>query len=437
MDDPESTGFIIAYVSAFVLTWLFVRAERTLALRSQSALERLLDEARPWGYAILARATTKRRIVLALGIGGLAAELVLVVAAFRIADLNSSEMAVSTLAAYALAVVATLLPLAWYHFVLPVRKVAEDIPQQRVRMAAPILMLWTFICWPLVWPVDRLLLHFARQPEAREAREEALLAHVEDDSDEGIIEADQREMISSIMNIGATTVKEVMVPRVDIEAIERDSTVADLFALFAKTQHSRIPIYDGRLDNIIGIVHAKDALQLMLGDQAEDVGNRSVDIFAKESSLLFVPTSKKIDELLGELRRDKKHMAVAVDEYGGTAGVVTMEDILEEIVGEIQDEYDEEEETPFRWLDEHRLEIDASMDIADVNELVGGNLPDEDGYETLGGFLYHMFSAVPEPGAQTTHGRLRLVVRSVSMQRIDKVLVERLDAESDVADGRS
>jgi len=130
---------------------------------------------------------------------------------------------------------------------------------------------------------------------------------------------------------------------------------------------------------------------------------------------------------LRELRREKKHMAIAVDEYGGTAGIITMEDILEEIVGEIQDEYDVEEELPYRWINEQQVEVDASMDIADVNELIGSNLPEENGYDTLGGFLYHIFSAVPESGMETQYDRHRFVVRNVASQRIDKVLIEKLE----------
>ncbi len=427
MDDPESTTFILAYGITLFLIWLFAHAERNTTLRSQSALERLIEQARPAGYRFLARTTTKRRIILALAIGDLLAQLVFVVVSFKAAGRLINADVLPAIVAYALAGAVTLIPLLWIHFVSPSTRVVEDISLGRVRVAAPIIMVWMLICWPLVWPLDRLLIRRARQPKSREAREEALLALVEDDTESGIIEVEKREMISSIMTIDETTVKEVMVPRVDIIAIERNRSIPELLELFAETQHSRIPIYEDRVDNIVGIVHAKDVLQMVYTDHSQNAGSLTVGDFAKESSVLFVPTTKRINELLRELRREKKHMAIAVDEYGGTAGIITMEDILEEIVGEIQDEYDIEEELPYRWINEQQIEVDASMDIADVNELIGSNLPEENGYDTLGGFLYHIFSAVPESGMETQYDRHRFVVRNVASQRIDKVLIEKLE----------
>lgn len=427
MDDPESTSLILAYIIALILTWAFTRTERALTVRSQTMLERLLEESRPLGYRLLVRTTSKRRVILAIGIGDLVAQLTLIIAAFHTAQVHANHGSIPLWAAYALAGLASLLPLAWVHFIVRSSKATEEIPSKWVKIAAPFFMVWTLICWPLVWPLDRHLVHNARQPEGREAREEALLALVEDDSEEGIIEAEKREMISSIINIDDITVKDVMVPRVDIVAIEHDRTVSELLALLADTQHSRVPIYRDRVDNVIGIVHAKDVLKAVYADREGKLADVSVDSFSREGAVLFVPSTKKIDELLRELRREKKHMAIVVDEYGGTAGIVTMEDILEEIVGEIQDEYDSEDETPYRWLNETSVEVDASMDIADVNELIGSSLPEENGYDTLGGFLYQQFSAVPESGASTRYGRFRLVVQNVDAQRIDKVIIERLN----------
>jgi putative hemolysin len=426
VDDPESTTLILVYFIALTLAWVFSRTERTVTVRSQAMLERLLEQSRPIGYKLLVRTTSKRRVILAIGIGDLVAQFALIIAAFQTAQEYANQGHFPSVIAYALAVLASLLPLAWIHFIVPSTKATEDIPSKWVKVGAPVFMVWTLICWPLVWPIDRLLVHNARQPEGREAREEALLALVEDDSEEGIIEAEKREMISSIINIDDTTVKDVMVPRVDIVAIEHNRTVSELLALLSDTQHSRVPIYEDRVDNVVGIVHAKDVLQAVYADHEGELADVAVDRFSHEGAVLFVPTTKKIDELLRELRREKKHMAIAVDEYGGTAGIVTMEDILEEIVGEIQDEYDSEDETPYRWLNETSVEVDAAMDIADVNELIGSDLPEENGYDTLGGFLYQQFSAVPESGAVTRYGRFRLVVQNVDAQRIDKVLIEKL-----------
>jgi len=397
--------------------------ERLLAVRPQAALERLLEQTRPWGVHFLGHTATKRRVALALGIGRLVASLAIIAVVFLEAGRWGALGLLPTAAAYLIAGFLGLMPLAAFHFIVPGLKTAEDIGPRKVRFAAPLIFLWTIICWPLIWPLDRFLVYLAHQPENKEAREEALIALVENDEADGILEADKRDMISSIMYIGERTVREVMVPRVDVVAIERTKSLGELLALFAETQHSRIPVYSERLDHIVGIVHAKDALRAIVSGEPYDVDASTADKFVRESSVLFVPMTKKLDDLLRELRREKKHMAIVVDEYGGTAGLITMEDILEEIVGEIQDEYDEEEELPYTWINECQVEVDASMDIADLNELLGGSLPDEEGYETLGGFLYHQFSAIPEPGAQTEYGPFTFIVKSVDAQRISKVLI--------------
>ena len=428
MEDPHSTAALAIYGAAAILAWLFGRAERMLRQRSQAALDRLIDQADPLGGHFL-RWATKRRVALALGIGHIAAAIVLVAVAFVEAHRWVFLGSLPPVGAYLLAGLASVVPLALAHVLMLAAHIREDVPPVRVRFFSPLVALWTALAWPIVWPLDRLQTHLASQPETKEAREEAFMALVEADTEAGIIEADKREMISSIMNIDETTVREVMVPRVDIVAVERSRPLAELLALFVETQHSRIPIYDQRIDHIVGIVHAKDVLQTLVTAADGDPGAIPIDRFVRESSLLFVPTNKKIDELLREFRREKKHMAVVVDEYGGTAGIVTMEDILEEIVGEIRDEYDVEEEVPYRWLDDRQVEVDAGMDIADVNELMGSDLPEENGYDTLAGFLYHQFAAIPAPGATTTYGRYRFVVRSVDAQRIDKVLIEILPSE--------
>ncbi len=364
---------------------------------------------------------------MALGSGRLIASILLVAASSLVAFGRIQEGASSSIA-LGLTALASLAPLVVTYLAVPSMKPAEDISLTRVRLIAPWVALWVLVCWPIVWPLDRLVEYMERRPESKEARGEALMALVEDDSEDGGIEADKVEMITSIMNIGDTTVKEVMVQRVDIVAVERSHPVSEVFALFAETQHSRIPVFEERIDKIVGIVHAKDALQFLLNRGERDPEKIPIDeqFVDEPSSVQFVPATKKIDDLLRDLRREKRHMAVVVDEYGGTAGIVTMEDILEEIVGEIQDEYDNEEEEPYQWLSETHVEIDASMSIDEVNELLGSNLSEEDGYETLAGFLYQKFSAVPSSGAELSYEDFRFTVKTLDAQRIDKVVVERI-----------
>ncbi len=435
MDDPKSITALIAFVAAFLVAWAFARVERLLAMRSQSTFERLIDQVEPWGGAFVADATRKRHITLGASLGRVIATALAVVFVFVRANQIAATGALYAVGAYAVATIISLVPLFYVNIVVT-NSASEEIGTRALKSLLPPLIIWSMLLWPIVWVLDGIL-ERAPRPEEKEAREEAFRAFVEEETEDGVIEEEKREMINSIIKIDETEVREVMVPRVDMVAVDYTTTLKELVAIFGETRHSRIPVYADRVDNIIGIVHAKDALDTLV-DGSIDPASVTLDrIMRGKSALLFVPTTNKIDDLLRVLRYEKKHMAFAVDEYGGVAGLVTMEDILEEIVGEIQDEYDEEEEFPYTWVNDHQVVVDASMDIADVNELLDMDLPDENGYETLGGFLYHRFSAVPERGARTVFGEFELVVASVDAQRINKVMIEKIDIDDEEADERT
>jgi CBS domain containing-hemolysin-like protein len=371
-------------------------------------------------------------VTVALGLGALASHLFAVALTFAAAKAYTDTATTGFALPILLASCLGLLPLAITHFIVPNLKTAEDIDARWIWLVAPFVFAWSVFLLPVSTPLDKILTHMAHQPENREAREEALMALVENDEVDGVLETEKRDMISSIMNIDEKGVREVMVPRVDMVAIDRHQSLDDLLALVRTTQHSRIPVFDGKLDNIVGIVHAKDVLEAFGQAESGDRSGMTADTAMRESQVLFVPMTKKVDDLLREFRKAKKHMAIVVDEYGGTAGLVTMEDLLEEIVGEIQDEYDEEE-LPFRWLDAGILEVDATMNIADLNEILDADLPVEQGYETAAGFMYHQFGAVPSKGDETSYGRFHFQVEAVDAQRITKIRVHRPDPEDEKA----
>ncbi len=251
---------------------------------------------------------------------------------------------------------------------------------------------------------------------------------VERGGEEGILEAEEEQMISAVIELGQRRVHEVMVPRTDIQTLEATATLDEVIDTIVSEGHSRIPVYRKSIDEIIGILYAKDLLPLLKSE------NHRLDLRKMLRPPLFVPESMSIDDLLHMLQRRKVHIAIVLDEYGGTAGMVTIEDLIEEIVGEIQDEYDVEEPMTER-LSEHVARVDgrASVDdLADLFDLELGDLEDSDEYDTVGGLIYHRIGGVPKPGDEVRiddYG-LTLTVETTDGHRVGKVLAARAHPDS-------
>ena len=264
---------------------------------------------------------------------------------------------------------------------------------------------------------------FISEDDSKARKEEELRSIVESETEEGTIEAEEREMIEGIFEFGETTVKEVMIPRIDMVSAEITIQPKDLLELIQESRHSRIPIFEERIDNIKGVVYVKDILINLTTNETWAVP----DIMRPP---YFVPENKMLNELMAEFKKEKVHMAIVVGEYGGTSGLVTMEDVIEEIVGEIQDEYDEEEPL-FKWREEGKVLIaDARIAIEDLNPILNVELP-QDGYETLGGFIYNVLGHVPEPSENLEYRNLFIMINEVEGQRITRVLIEKRENDSD------
>ncbi len=248
--------------------------------------------------------------------------------------------------------------------------------------------------------------------------EEEIKTIVDAGEEGGVLEEDEKEMIYSIFEFGDTLAREVMVPRIDIVAVEAATPIPEALNVVIQAGHSRVPVYQDTTDNIIGLLYAKDLLAY-LRDGRTDVALQNI-----VRPAYFVPEAKKVDELLEELQKQRTHMAVVVDEYGGVAGLVTVEDILEEIVGEIQDEYDAIEEPLLEQIGPDDYMMNARVSLDDVSHLFNITLPIESG-DTLGGFIYSQLGKVPAAGEKLRFGDLYMEVESVSGRRIDKVRVRR------------
>jgi putative hemolysin len=250
---------------------------------------------------------------------------------------------------------------------------------------------------------------------------------VERGGEQGILEAEEEQMIHAVIELGDRRIHEVMIPRIAMVSLDGDATLDAAIDTIVEEGHSRIPVYQGTVDEIVGILYAKDLLPFLKDGGAPRPALRSL-----LRSPVFVPESMTIDDLLHEFQRRKVHIAIVLDEYGGTAGLVTIEDLLEEIVGEIQDEYDVEEPMLVRLSDDE-VRVDGRAAIEDLWEAFDLELvlEDDDQYDTVGGLIFHRLGDVPEPGDVIEAGPLVLTVESTDGRRVGKVLAARAPRNGD------
>lgn len=324
-----------------------------------------------------------------------------------------------------LAYVTLLLPVALLAYILG-ELVPTAIGKARAESVAPLvaapMRLLTFILRPLVAPLSRLSSSLGRLTGSGSldmVTDEQILSLVDVGQKDGVIENEEKEMIRSVLQFGETIAREVMIPRLDITALGIDSTLDEALHAFLESGHSRIPIYEEKIDNIKGVLYAKDMLSLQLN--ASTVSKSVRDLMRPA---YFVPETKRADTLFKEMQSRKVHLAIIVDEYGGTAGLVTIEDLLEEIVGDIKDEFDVNEEALVVPHGEDRYVIDASINLDDFNDLLGVDLPKDDA-DTLGGYVFGQFGRVPEVGESLETGSLVLRIESIEGRRIRKIHVTR------------
>jgi CBS domain containing-hemolysin-like protein len=401
--DPESSLFAIGIVFCLVLLAFSSAVDAALSAISRHRLNLLQEESAP-------RATVVERLlsdpyrfkaaILVLNAGAIIAATALTLnltsrfgRAWQIGGASLAWLKVGTLAAL-------LLLILILSEALPKALAIRD-PSRAARLLAGPMSFITRLFWPMIavisvitTPVVRLLSGH-NVPHLPLVTEEELRLLVNVGEEEGLIEPDEREMIEGIFTFGDTVVREVMIPRVDIKAIEENATLDDALEVVIAHGHSRIPVYHETIDQLVGILYAKDLLKgLRSGRQgAHGGGPLPADLLRSPH---FVPETMKVDALLKDLQTRKVHLAIVVDEYGGTAGLVTIEDLLEEIVGEIQDEYDVEEPS-VRLLGEGELVADARVLLDDLNDLTGLRLESEES-DRIGGLVYERLGRVPQVG---------------------------------------
>jgi putative hemolysin len=433
---------ILFLVVLTTLEGFFVAAEIALVSIRRSRVEQLVEEKRPGARRVQRLLADPGRFlaVSQLGltvIGFLASAFAAVSLSQGFARvLEGAGMAASTADGLALLIVTILLALFTIVFAELVPKTLALAHPERfaLTLAAPLDVLGRVLA-PLVALLTGItrgvmrLLGVDVSTEAQITAEELRLI-VERGGEQGVLEAEEEQMINAVIELGGRRVHEVMVPRIAIVGLRASATFDEAIDTIIAEGHSRVPVYETSVDEVVGILYAKDLLPFLKSDAAARSSLRTM-----LRTPVFVPESMSIDDLLHEFQRRKVHIAIVLDEYGGTAGLVTIEDLLEEIVGEIQDEYDEEEPL-VEMLDTDRVRVDGRASIDDLLDLwdLKLTLEDEDEYDTVGGFVYHRIGGVPVPGDEILLDGLRLTVETTDGRRVGKVMVVRersVDDESD------
>jgi magnesium and cobalt transporter len=262
--------------------------------------------------------------------------------------------------------------------------------------------------------IERLTAWLSPEPDNREELLDLLRAAYE----HNLLDADALSMIEGVMQVSEMQVREIMIPRAQMDVVDINDTPAELLPFVIETAHSRFPAVDGERDNVIGILLAKDLLRLCTDEQ--------VNLREILRPAVFVPESKRLNVLLREFRSSRNHIAIVVDEYGGAAGLVTIEDVLEQIVGDIEDEYDYDEDED-NILQEKRdtWRVKAQTEIEDFNTILGTNFPDEE-FDTVGGLVTHAFGHMPKRGESVVIGEYRFRVTRADSRRVHTLVVERL-----------
>ncbi|MFH0910313.1 MAG: hemolysin family protein [Planctomycetota bacterium] len=301
---------------------------------------------------------------------------------------------------------------------------ARHRTEETLYFLAPLLWLITLPVRPagalVIRLEERLARVLGRESENETEDREEILAAVTDGEHEGVVKENEREMIVNIFDLKDFDISDIMRPRTDICAVNVEEPLDAAVALALKRGYSRIPVFQETRDNIKGIFYIKDALRYWGGPREKMPSLREI-----MRPPFFVPETKSVGDLMRELQEKKMHLAIVLDEYGGTAGLVTIEDIIEEIVGEIQDEYDAEEGALLRTLGPGRLEADARVRVHDMNEALDDEiLPETGDYETLGGFVLDRLGHVPQPGESLVWKAVRFTVLTANERKIGRVLVE-------------
>ncbi|MDZ7263439.1 MAG: hemolysin family protein [candidate division KSB1 bacterium] len=411
---------LLAFVILIFLSAFFSGSEAAYFSFSKEMIERLRESAIGNARRIVWLLNDPRQLLITILVGNT----IVNVSAATLAALLTADVSTRLGISHKITIISEVLVVTIVLLILGElmpKIVAVKKPLYFAGLAAIPLRFVSIIFYPVVLILNRfpglisgLLASRVKPPLLSKEELKTLLEMSEE---KGALAEEEKEMIHSIFEFSKTTVKEIMVPRIDMVTVEKETSLQELIELIKTEGHSRIPLYEEQVDNILGIIHAKDLLPFL------DKIMEPVDLAALVRPAFFVPETKPIDELLKDFQVEKQHMAIVVDEYGGTAGLITLEDVIEEIVGEIQDEYDIEEQPLYRRIDANHFLVDAKIDLDVLNEELDMNLPVDPSYETLGGFIFNLIGAVPAKKQQIDFDGYQFIIEKIDRNRILEVMI--------------
>ena len=404
---------LLLIILLLILSAFFSGSEAALFSLNTGQVERLKERGGALGRLITAMLQRPTNLIITFLVGNEVVHVALAVTVTSLALLTYGE------GGEYVAIAATMLMLLLFGEVMP-KSIAVRYPERVSLLVAWPIQTFAYVIAPLQWGlrklVDSVMGERAERPMSL-ITEEEFKTLVDIGEDEGLIDQDERELLQRVFEFGDQRVSQIMTPRTDIFALDISDPLSVVLPKIKEARFSRIPVYDEAIDQIIGILYAKDLLPYSRHPELE------VTLRDLLHPVFFVPESKRIDELLREFQRNKVHVAIVVDEYGGVSGLVTMEDALEELVGEIVDEFDTEE-TLCQQLDPQTFLVSARLPLDEFNEKLGVSLPREDA-DTLGGHVFHLFGKLPKRGeAVSAHG-LTFTIEHIKGARILEVRVRR------------
>ncbi len=430
------TGDVILYLSMIVLGLIFSAffSSSEVAYFSQSnriyseESEKLLD---PAEIRVRKMIDHPRRLLATILIGNTFANIIAAVFAAVLTGMFASYIGIPEWIVYAIEVVILTFIIVVLTEITPKVLAFNDSTSISVKLSG-LLYLFFVLFGPVAKIISRSSVKLeSRIPKSSEAiSSEDIRTIAEVGELHGTLRGDEREIIENVIEFGNTTVKEVMTSRVNMIAINLEMTLNDVIDLIESTSISRFPLFENDMDNIVGIIHSKDLLPFL--NQKNGMNKINWKLHARKA--FFIPASKKIDDLLKDFQREKTHVAIVVDEYGGTEGLVTLDDVLEEIIGEFKDEYSGQERLYTRRKNGDYV-FDSKIDLDEVGEILSLELTtSEDEYETIGGLVYHLLERIPETNETVNFKNLELTVHKVENNRIQKVRVKVLDPENEEKD---